>query len=286
MDYLTEDSWCPLFGRLPTNDIPSSQVYKCVQIITKARQLWKIPPVEKSRYPKDYIMTARTILNSHYSTTLHVIDGFYKRSDGKILEKHTLDSNWEFAVRFVRWHHYSYYFDYDIPDWAILAIFAIAEAWHVIKDILINGDSEDDPLIMKTVQDALCLLIRASEQYNAELAEAVEDCVRRGKRVEKGAMRGGMNKHRHEAPKIKAAKELAQSMAYAICRKHNGTKPLAKERVAGALLAKLKKELAEKQKAKKVIKPEEEYLAQRKSSTVRLWIACPPSTKWSSSKRK
>lgn len=275
MDYLEKDSWCPLFGRLPTNDIPSSQVYQCIQIIIRARQLWKIPLFQESQYPEDYLLTARTIFHCHDSTTQHAINGFYKRSDGKILEKHTLDSNWEFAVTFVRGIHRGYYFDNDIPDWAILAVFAIAEAWHVITDILLYGDSEDDPLITKPVQVALCLLIRASEQYNESLIKTVEDHVKRGKRIQKAAIQGGINKHRDKAPIIQAAKELAQSMAYNILKNYKGVKPLQKKPLAGKVLAELGKELAKKQAMEKVIKPEEEYLLMRKVNTVRLWIKLP-----------
>jgi hypothetical protein len=201
--------WCPLFGWIFWNDeplAPSSQTKRCFNIIQEARRLWQTEdsdgidrsdgwrgphswpePEEIPDYPKDFILAAREIGRcwmSIYQYCVIETDEYYKKENGDYLPRHTLDTVWDKAIVAKSICHTNYFdkdgtlkpihkFE-DIPGFKILAIFAIKEAHWALRLIIQEGETEDNPKVMKSVQIAGLLLARAKEENLRPRAEALQ----------------------------------------------------------------------------------------------------------------
>jgi len=172
--WLEFGKWCPLSGELPLVDYtPNSPVYQCREIIIEARHMWGVGPGlnelkgfaslnnQKFDYPEKWLSTARTIFEDYDSVSLHMIDGYYTTSTGKVRERHSLATKWQDAIDFVRSFHLGMHFEEETPDHAVLAILAIAEAHIASQWILVHGDPEDDPIVQDRIYDARSLLYQA-----------------------------------------------------------------------------------------------------------------------------
>lgn len=155
--------WCPLFGPLPEPERDSYLQQKCFEIIWDARQLWglnrwgygmiideDIPrpePEQVPHYDALSLSTARAIFDPHSSTTQHVLG-----------PHDTLMSKLHEAIDFIRCFHWGYKFDYDVPDYAVIAIFAIAEAWDILDYVYNYNAPEHDPDILVRLYIAISLM--------------------------------------------------------------------------------------------------------------------------------
>jgi hypothetical protein len=208
-------SWCPLFGPLPDiqDSFPDSPEFQCVSIIEEARELWKVPNFFylESKYPQNFLLTARTIFESYDSVDQHMLE------KGKNIHfKHRE------AVDFVKAFHLGMYFDEELfddvdmnnnyvegkHDYLILAIFAIAEAWLCLEEVLVDGQG-NEPRVLKQIQVAQLLVSEATEQYftsaSSELHEQAEKIQEGRERGQAGRRITKAERHKcwqHEAEKI------------------------------------------------------------------------------------
>jgi hypothetical protein len=199
-------SWCPLFGRLPNvEQYPaSSPIRRCIEIINASRQLWDIDinssgnlkdstalPLKNSHeavnYPQSLIDVAREISNNYdgiytdavlYMPKLRGEKVWYKKETGEYEPYHQLDTVTEHAIEVSK--HRALGKESDtiekIPDYAILAILAIEEARFVLHCIK-EGESEDDPSVLKSVLIARSLLERASDLEQEETIQRLENDI-------------------------------------------------------------------------------------------------------------
>lgn len=174
--------WCPLLGILPhVKNIPNSIQFQLVDIIVRARQLWDVEVHEiydtdldqtifsckfrKEDYPNRKILTARTIYTCYESVSQHMIDGFFRTTSGRVIEKHNLSTKWSEACYFIRCFHYGMTFDIDTEDYEILAILAISIAHWRLNDLT----DADDLVLVEYVLEAQGLLMVAAEQKRKAL---------------------------------------------------------------------------------------------------------------------
>ncbi len=172
---LFENAWCPLFGKLPLG-FTTPDEKECIGLIYQARKLWELPAgdprtetsypdiEEISDYPKDLVKSAREIFTKKSSIEDHVLDQrkklFWMPWESNIP---TIFEEWEDAVNFVRnVAHHAPIKSEKMPDYAILAIFAIREAWDVFQSIAEdeNATTED---ILRNIKVARDLFEKAKE---------------------------------------------------------------------------------------------------------------------------
>jgi hypothetical protein len=159
--------WDVLFlNGIPTSALPTPED---ISQFTK-----DMPYVDAPGYSEKRVLTARTIFAAHMSICQHSLiqdprKDWYKKEDGNIEEVNTLASVWERAVDMARYSHAYGYIDLDTPDYDILAILAISEAWDAAENILYYREPEDDRLVIKAVQEAQDLLAKALELKNEEI---------------------------------------------------------------------------------------------------------------------
>lgn len=202
------EPWCPLFGWWPDFDppaLPNSQVDRCLEIITQAREIWEIGPFgnllfeededglptqlsadssypdpeEVSEYPKEALESARTIFIGRHSTFQHA--GWDRINPSTPTP---LKDLWRGLVSFAKQGYVSRSVDPQVPDYAILAILALGEAWDSLCFLCDGGDGESDPSLIKRVQGASDLIHLAKSMEMEEDAEAGWDAAdQRGKEL-------------------------------------------------------------------------------------------------------
>jgi len=168
-----EQKWCPLFGPLPEIEYYSNVQSKAIDIIWRVRYMWGVnewggipyglssknytsrpEPQRIPGYPALLLTTIRAIFDSHGHTRQVTLMSHYDSLEYKVTE----------AIDCVRSTLWGDDFDDDIPDYAIIATFALAEAWDVLESVLEDGMSEDSPDILKTLLTATSLLMIAKEK--------------------------------------------------------------------------------------------------------------------------
>jgi hypothetical protein len=140
--------WCPLLGRKPDIGLANqnSNESRSIEIISNARKLWDIEPMreytptdqlientsdetkEKLSYPQWRVDAAQAIARTYTQTKQDINAEEWNREE-------TLDSNSGVTIDIVR-KLVDPHLDDQIKGYHILAILAIAEAFHVLKDIL------------------------------------------------------------------------------------------------------------------------------------------------------
>lgn len=195
--------WCPLFGIVfPSGSYPpASQSSRCLIIIRDARAIWDIydyswhllkseplnpswPEPEEVDYPRDLLIVARDISNNFIGISSdaaipgrHIAQGeqdWYKKIDGTYETYYSLDTNPEDAIEAAKRRALGEAGEIieKIPDFAILAILAIEEAWFALTCIEEDGEPEDDLFILKSVQMAQSLLSQAEVQAQEKKADS------------------------------------------------------------------------------------------------------------------
>lgn len=137
-----------------------------------------IPSIDRT-----IIWSARAILDNFPAIQEHTL--WWSPDDIDVVSLYgdcyynTLDSVWNRTIEQTK-EDVTYFndgqtmnIDDDIPDYIILCILAISQAWYTLRDILYFHISEDDPNILKDVLTAKSLLARAIEQKkNIEIQTA------------------------------------------------------------------------------------------------------------------
>jgi hypothetical protein len=114
-------------------------------------------------YSKSFLRTARTIFEMYEIVCDHAL-----MNDDYPGEKARN------AIYWVRYGHGRGYFDDDIPDYLILGVLAIAEAWDCLDEILIDGLGRS-PCVIEQVQDAQQLVTLAKEERESEVLQRVRE---------------------------------------------------------------------------------------------------------------
>jgi hypothetical protein len=185
--------WCPIFGPLPEIEYYSYLQGKCIDIIWEARYIWGVnewgevaygstnshyssrpEPQQIPDYPALLLKKVRSIFDSHSYTRQIALMGRHDNLEYKLTE--AID-----CVRNILWGDE---LDYDIiPDYAIVATFALAEAWGVLECVLEYGMTEDNPEVLNALLIAISLLMIAKEKK-------VEPDVERRRKILHAVMKG------------------------------------------------------------------------------------------------
>lgn len=202
MKKIFDEDWHPLYGSLPPYIVaPKSQAARCISIIQDARKIWledwqnwtntlndfiaaheaereKHANVEAGPQLKEKWHDAKEVADklawAMFCECIHiyqhsVLDDaphcYYKKENGKVDTKHSLDTVWEKAVSFIREYLDRWGFCYEgierIPDYAFLAIIAIHEAHYALQSIYEYKESDEDVLLIEDVQIASAILLQA-----------------------------------------------------------------------------------------------------------------------------
>jgi hypothetical protein len=188
--------WCPICGEIPFFTLkPNSPLWRCPRIIEDVRHdfwgggcghplHWKTgwPPATTNwpkpedipEYPEWRIRAARSICWWDFSHTIQSSEYYYLEKNRELSTDQTrtifgeevtdfpLDLKSKTLIHFARWGTgFPYEHDKDIPDWAILAMLALAFAWRALRDVFHYHEAEDDPAIVERVRVAESLLDRA-----------------------------------------------------------------------------------------------------------------------------
>ncbi|MCG2722397.1 MAG: hypothetical protein L6290_10335, partial [Thermodesulfovibrionales bacterium] len=227
-DDLFKEPWCPLFGEIPHpfEYEPASQIRRCIEIILRSREIWDIdndswmlfkkehsfpswPEPEEIDYPQDLILAAREISRLSPEIYRDAVLSFpmdtgepvyYKKEDGTSDTCNSLDTVPEYAIKAVK--HLALGKARDtiekLPEFAILAILTIDEAWLAFRFIEEDGEPEESPSVIKSVQNASGLLNHALDLIHKEEINLIEkekedsaDDILRGQKVIEGAKAGG-----------------------------------------------------------------------------------------------
>jgi hypothetical protein len=139
-------------------------------------------PEQVPKYSRKSLESARMISLIHASILYATVDfwnpnfpgrqreNFIEDSNrpGEYIERYTLDSEWEKVCEIARRDYHVMkdrtYIEENIPDYEILAIVAISEAWRVLTDILNGEEFEGNPKILNRTRIAQALLQRAIQQ--------------------------------------------------------------------------------------------------------------------------
>ena len=137
-------------------------------------------------YPKERIASARSIFDTYHAVCEHSIiqdarTDYFRRDDGTVKPINTIVSVLNSAIedsrdmltRDLRIMGFNNVYDIEegIPDYAFIAMFAISEAWGVLRNVLYYGESEDDLLMRDSIQNATDLLTKARLMADAEDVE-------------------------------------------------------------------------------------------------------------------
>lgn len=251
---LFENPWCPLFGELiypNENTPPSSQIGRCIKIIIESRKLWEVSPFELDLYrlnenswpepedipdyPKALIEAAREIQDQSSNIVQHATGWLYPDShefpylptDRKYYQ--TLDSSTETTIEYAR--QFCKKIE-DIPDFKILAVLAIDEAYFTLDLMIRDGKSEDYPLVRECEQDAENLLAKAKELLAEEdIKEAREDISAAERTIEGMQHDAEHGRKFSNGPKQPRQDVLSREIekTYIKLLKHNKKDPSAKE---------------------------------------------------------
>ncbi|CAG0967983.1 hypothetical protein ANRL2_01417 [Anaerolineae bacterium] len=192
---------------------PKSQAARCVSIIDDARKIWdedlkgwtsalkniiaahevrreelekvtgdKNPNYDERWDTHDTKAVADKLAWAVFVECVHIYqhsvlkDGsasYYRKGNGKVDTKHSLDTVWKDAVSFIKRHLERWGFCREgveaIPDYAFLAIIAIHEAHSVLQSIYEYKESDEDLLLVEDVQTAASIL-RQAELLRKELS--------------------------------------------------------------------------------------------------------------------
>lgn len=202
MREIFDEEWHPLYGNLPPYAVvPKSQAARCVNIIQDARKIWhedlknwtdalndiiaaheaqreqyagaEAGPQWKEKW-HDAKEVADKLARAIFCECVHIYQHsvledaprcYYKKEDGSADTKHSLDTVWKKAVRFIQTNLYRWGFCREgldrIPDYAFLAIIAIHEAQSVLQSIYEYQESEEDVSLVENVQIAASMLLQA-----------------------------------------------------------------------------------------------------------------------------
>ena len=207
---LFENDWCPLFGSPPdltyimTSNDPLS---RSESVILDARELWDVKPYQRPiteaekksfessgriledipKYPKWQIDIAQDILRIHPKVKGEA-DIVYWEDGRPLYANEPLNENWKVAVRIVK-DSIAPRLNEQIKDYHILSIFAIAEAWDALKEVLYHKKDEDNPDIMRQVLVAANLLAKSKELSSKE---EVNDLKPKAEYAEENLLKGNV----------------------------------------------------------------------------------------------
>ena len=188
------DHWCPLFSPLPNIHYnPGSSINRCGEVILAARNIWEVDHSRSSyncaRYceknrdgfrpvpeelPEYSVSACLSACTAGMAWKSLLQEYSYPRTNPLSFEEDRCVSNqserfrWDMAAEDLRYSNVWGYFDDAIPDFAIIAGFALCEAWGVLENVLSNGAPDADQGIMKDVKMAEDLLFLAISQEQQE----------------------------------------------------------------------------------------------------------------------
>ncbi len=209
------EDWCPLFGSLPAIDYdPGMADNECMETIITARAVWEVNPfrdfihrcpkycescggvfqpvpADLPNYAVNACLSAKTILEAWSSLKQQ-----YGYPSGDI---RTFDDNkcipngnewfrWDLAVEGMRGSSVWGYFDDSIPDFAVIAGFALSESWGTL-DLIFSGESPNSTWVWKSIYFARALL-RKAEDDRTVAERAASKRFRRNKFVMAGKQKG------------------------------------------------------------------------------------------------
>lgn len=210
MKKIFDEEWHPLYGNLPPYiAAPKSQAARCINIIQDARKIWQEDIKDWSGILNDIIAAheaqrkeleekpgyknpnfeeiwhdAKAVSDrlawAIYCECIHIYqhsvlddapECYYRKENGKVDTKHSLDTVWEKAVHFVRTYLDRWGFCGEgverIPDYAFLSIIAIYEAHSVLQSIYEYKESDEDVFLIEDVQIATSIMLQ-TERLRSE----------------------------------------------------------------------------------------------------------------------
>lgn len=203
---LSRSKWCPLFGFIVYPDVsPSSNLSRCVDIITEARRLWSIPFLSGGSYdsyphpdnlpgndlypfPKEELLTARALLKRAPDIMFHAqiknpLTDYNPETGEPAYDPDQLDEDkimYQVSLRGLRGYKGV---KHDIENYKVFAILAIYEARWALRLMLEDGKTEKDTEVLKAVQIATNLLNRARDiKARIEIENMKEDAELGAKR--------------------------------------------------------------------------------------------------------
>lgn len=239
-DLVVSDSkWCPLFGFICYPYVsPSSNISRCVDIITKARKLWnilflsgcsynsyphpdKLPsPYDNTytcpdntplfKYPKEELLTARTLFDNaidiiYYAQIKDPLTDYHPETGEPIYDLDQLTED-----RIMDQVELRGFIGYkgvmrSIESYKVFAILAIHKARWALSLILEDGKPEEDVEVLKAVEIATNLLNRAKEikaeidiKKRDEELREIKPDAERGVKILNSARKGGYAKRNSE----------------------------------------------------------------------------------------
>lgn len=215
--------WCPFFGFLPVipieYDYQDSIVFRCIEIIHKARVICNVPgwPAdsaspnademeEQTGFPKAKILLARAVLSRSETIIYNARCYSIEAIDHNIYFDTSVQSNLkvgadQVAIDALR-HEISVTKGkididiYDIEDYEMFSMIAISEAWYILEDILYYKENSNDISKLRDLLDVELLLSRAVK------LKLIPDAIR-GRKNRTGGKKG--IKDRWSKPDAKAS---------------------------------------------------------------------------------